>query len=254
MRVTFLGTGTSTGVPAIGCDCETCLSTDPRDKRLRVSVLIEHDGKNIIIDTSTDFRQQVLRIGLKEVDAVLITHCHADHVFGIDDIRPINIRMKRPLSFFANHMAWVGMRRMFGYIFEPSAYAGLPQIVPHIIAGPFSLFGLNVIPVEIIHGRLPVVAYRVNQMAYVTDCNFIPDEACEQLSDLDVLILDCLRYKPHPTHLHLDKTLEYIERLKPRQAFLTHMAHDIRHATLSAELPPGVELAFDGLSFEMKDS
>ncbi len=250
MRVTFLGTGTSVGVPAIGCECPTCLSDDPRDKRLRVSVLIEHEGKNIVIDTATDFRQQALRAGLKEVHAVLITHCHADHVFGIDDIRPLNFKVG-PLPFFANEIAWMGIRQMFGYIFKPNPYTFLPQIVPHTIAGPFSLFGLNVTPVEIIHGRLPVLAFRFDNLAYVTDCNLIPDAACEQLTGLDVLIIDCLRYRESPTHLHLDATLKYIDRLKPRRAYLTHMSHDIRHADLAPRLPDGIELAYDGLTFDL---
>jgi phosphoribosyl 1,2-cyclic phosphate phosphodiesterase len=249
MQVTFLGTGTSVGVPAIGCDCETCTSPDPRDKRLRVSLLIEHAGKNVLIDTSSDFRQQALRVGLKRLDAVLITHCHADHVFGIDDVRPLNYR-GGPLPFFANDLAWRGIRQMFGYVFRPPTLSSQPQIVPHTVVGEFSLFGLHVTPIEVIHGGLTVLAFRMNTVAYVTDCNLIPDASCEKLTGLDVLILDCVRYRPHPTHLHLDESLRYIERLKPRRAYLTHMAHDIRHAELAPRLPPGVELAYDGLSFE----
>lgn len=250
MRVTILGSGTSTGVPTIGCDCSTCLSDDPRDKRLRVSLLIEHDGKVIVIDTSVDFRQQALRVGLKKVDAVLITHCHADHVFGIDDIRPINFRVGA-LPFFANEIAWKGMRRMFGYVFDPQGYAAGPRIVPHTVDGPFSLFGLDIVPIEVPHGNLPVVAYRLNKMAYVTDCHAIPEEACEKLRDLDVLIIDCVRRKPHPTHLHLDESLRYIAKLKPKRALLTHLSHDIRHTEVSSQLPSGVELAYDGLTFEL---
>ncbi|MBX7220784.1 MAG: MBL fold metallo-hydrolase [Blastocatellia bacterium] len=250
MKVTFLGTGTSTGVPAIGCDCEICRSTDPRDKRLRVSLLIEHEGRNILIDTSADFRQQALRVGLKELHAVLITHCHADHVFGIDDVRPINQKVG-PIPFFANEIAWIGMREMFSYIFRPRGASSQPEIVPHTIYGPFSLFGLEIQPLEVIHGNLPVLAFRIGRMAYVTDCNLIPEAACEGLRDLDVLILDCLHYNPHPTHLNLEESLRYVAKLTPRHTYFTHMSHRVSHAGLSAELPSGVELAYDGLTFEI---
>ncbi len=246
MDVTFLGTGTSTGVPAIGCSCETCLSTDPRDNRLRVSLLIEHQERKIVIDTSTDFRQQALRVGLKSLDAVLITHCHADHVFGLDDIRPFN-HAQGPIPFFANEIAWAGLRRVFSYAFPREPRPGIPLIVPHTIGGPFSLFGLEITPIEVLHGKLTVLGFRFGNLAYVTDCNIIPELALAQLQGLEVLILDCLRYEPHPTHLHLEETLRYIALLKPQRALLTHISHKMHHARTSAQLPPGVELAYDGL-------
>ncbi len=198
MKLTFLGTGTSTGVPSIACDCETCTSDDSRDQRLRVSVLIEHAGQTIIIDTSTDFRQQALRHRLKHLDAVLVTHCHADHIFGLDDIRPLNFR-HGALGLYANERAWVDIRRIFKYVFEPSHFGGgLPQIVPHtVVAGaPFCLArDLEVTPLEVIHGKLPVIAYRFNDFAYATDLSEIPPATIEGLRDLDVLVLDCLRIK-----------------------------------------------------------
>src|SRR6266496_702744 len=213
MKLTFLGTGTSTGVPSIGCECETCTSDDPRDKRLRVSILIEHAGKSVLIDTSSDFRQQALRYGLKHLDAVLITHCHADHIFGLDDIRPLNFRYGA-LGLYANERAWIDIRRIFRYIFEPSHFGGgLPQVIPHtVVAGaPFCLgSALAITPLEVIHGRLPVMAYRFND---------------------------------HPTHLWVDRALEYIEKLKPRRTYFTHIAHDVKHARDSALLPDGVEFA-----------
>lgn len=250
MKLTFFGTGTSTGVPSIGCECETCTSDDPKDKRLRVSVLIEHAGKRVLVDTSSDFRQQALRYGLKRVDGVLITHCHADHIFGLDDIRPFNFRFG-PLGVYANRPAWKDIRRIFQYIFEPSHFGGgLPQVVPHIVeAGAQFYLGrhLCITPLEVIHGRLPVMAYRFNDFAYVTDLSEIPPAAKDGLRDLEVLVLDCLRIKPHPTHLYLERALEYVEELRPRRTFFTHIAHDIRHDRDSERLPSGVQFAYDGL-------
>lgn len=250
MKLTFLGTGTSTGVPSIGCDCETCISDDPRDKRLRVSILIQHEDQSVLVDTSSDFRQQALRSGLKHLDATLITHCHADHIFGLDDIRPLNFR-HGALGLYANERAWVDIKRIFRYIFEPSHFGGgLPQVIPHIVM-PGAAFclgrDLTITPVEVIHGRLPVMAYRFNDFAYATDLSEIPEATINALSGLDVLALDCLRFTPHPTHLWLDKALEYIERIKPRRAYLTHIAHDVKHGRDSSRLPPGVEWAYDGL-------
>jgi phosphoribosyl 1,2-cyclic phosphate phosphodiesterase len=250
MKLTFLGTGTSTGVPSIGCECETCTSVDPRDKRLRVSVLVEHGGQTVLVDTSADFRQQALRQKIKWLDAVLITHCHADHIFGLDDIRPLNFR-HGALPLYANERAWKDIRRIFQYIFEPSYIGGgLPQVLAHTVVpgAPFCLGrDLEVTPLEVIHGRLPVIAYRFNDFAYATDLNEIPPETLDALRHLDVLVLDCLRFKQHPTHLWLERALEYIAELKPRRAYLTHIAHDVKHARDSARLPNGVEFAYDGL-------
>src|SRR4030095_1137181 len=193
MKLTFLGTGTSTGVPSIACDCETCVSEDPRDKRLRTSILIEHAGKTILVDTSSDFRQQALRANIRRLDAVLITHCHVDHVFGLDDIRPLNFRYGA-LPIFANEIAWIDLPRLFQYIFKPTHFGGgLPQLVPHVIEpnSPFCIGkDLLVTPLEVIHGKLPVVAYRFNDFAYATDLNFIPEETIAGLQNLDVLVLD----------------------------------------------------------------
>jgi phosphoribosyl 1,2-cyclic phosphate phosphodiesterase len=253
MKLTFLGTGTSTGVPSIGCECETCTSKDPRDKRLRVSILIEHAGQSVLIDTSSDFRQQALRHGMKRLDAVLVTHCHADHIFGLDDIRPLNFRFGA-LGLYANERAWVDIRRIFKYIFEPSHFGGgLPQVVAHTVFPEASFClgpDLKITPLEVIHGRLPVMAYRCNDFAYATDLSEIPPATLDALGGLDVLVLDCLRFKEHPTHLWLDKALDYIQKLKPRRAYLTHIAHDVKHERDSARLPDGVEWAYDGLEVE----
>lgn len=252
MKLTFLGTGTSTGVPSIACDCETCLSEDPRDKRLRTSVLIEHAGNAVLVDTSSDFRQQALRANIRKLDAVLITHCHVDHVFGLDDVRPLNFRFGA-LPVFANEIAWIDLRRIFKYVFEPTHFGGgLPQLIPHTVYSnaPFCIGEIEITPLEVIHGRLPVAAYRFNDFAYATDLKTIPPDSMDGLRGLDVLVLDCVRIKPHTTHLCLDEALAMIEDLKPRRAFLTHLNHDILYERDSRLLPDNVRFAFDQLTVE----
>jgi phosphoribosyl 1,2-cyclic phosphate phosphodiesterase len=258
MKVIFLGTGTSVGVPMIGCECATCRSDDPRDNRLRTGLLIENEGQRLIVDISTDFRQQALRAGITRLDALLITHCHADHVFGLDDIRPINFR-HGPLDVYASHDTWRQLRKVFHYIFEAKYQGGgLPQITPHTINDEFEICGLRVLPVPVIHGHGEVTAFRFDngkhQVAFVTDCNLIPDESLDKLRGLDLLILDALRLKPHPTHLHLEQSLAYVEQLRPRRTLLTHMSHDINHRQISRHLPDGVELSYDGLAVELTES
>ncbi len=253
MKLTFLGTGTSTGVPSIACECETCLSENPKDKRLRVSILIEHAGKTILVDTSSDFRQQALRAKIKHLDAILITHCHVDHVFGLDDIRPLNFRYGA-MGVYANDIAWRDLRRIFQYIFQPTHIGGgLPQLIPHTVEhnSPFCIGkDITVTPLEVIHGKLPVIAYRFNDFAYVTDLKTIPQSSLEGLRNLDVLVLDCVRLKPHSTHLCLEEALAYIEDLKPKRAFLTHINHDILHDRESKLLPDNVQIAYDELVVE----
>jgi len=253
VKLTFLGTGTSTGVPSIACDCETCLSDDPRDKRLRVSILVEHKDKKVLVDTSSDFRQQALRAGIRHLDAVLITHCHVDHVFGLDDIRPLNFR-HGAMPIFANEIAWIDLRRIFEYIFKPTHFGGgLPQLIPHTVTpnAPFMIGeDVTVTPLEVIHGKLPVIAYRFNDFAYATDLNFISDETISGLQDLDVLVLDCVRLKPHSTHLGLNEALEYAERIGARRTYLTHLNHDIMYSRDSKLLPENVQFAYDELVVE----
>ena len=255
MKITFLGTGTSVGVPMIGCECEVCRSGDPRDSRLRTGLMIENQDHRLIIDVSADFRQQALREKIDWLDALLITHCHADHVFGLDDIRPINFR-QGPIPVYASETAWRGLRRIFSYIFEREHVGGgLPQLIPQVIEGEFETCGLQVSPVPVIHGQGEVMGFRFSDerasAAFITDCNLIPEESLDKLRDLDLLIIDALRYKPHPTHLHVEQSLAYIAELKPRHALLTHIGHDIRHAEASRRLPENVELAYDGLKIEL---
>jgi phosphoribosyl 1,2-cyclic phosphate phosphodiesterase len=212
--------------------------------------LIEHAGKTLLVDTSSDFRQQALRVGLKRLDAVLITHCHVDHVFGLDDIRPLNFR-HGAMPIYANETAWKDLRRIFQYIFNPTHVGGgLPQLIPHTIhhGAAFSIGpGFQITPLEVVHGKLPVVAYRFNDFAYATDLSEIPNETLEALRGLDVLVIDGLRFKEHPTHLNVERSLAYIDELKPRRAYLTHMNHEVLHARDSKRLPKGVEFAYDGL-------
>lgn len=250
MKVTFLGTGTSVGVPTVGCSCRTCLSDDPRDNRLRTSLLIEQGEYRIIIDASTDFRQQALRIGLQRLDAILFTHSHADHCFGLDDARPFMFR-HGAIPCFGTAITWEGLLRVYAYAFQTGSKSGVPKIISNRIEGSFNLFGLDVEPLTVIHGKLEVTAYKLGGFAYVTDCNVIPEETCERLAGIDTLVIDALRFKPHPTHMTVDDALRYVDILKPRRALLTHISHDIKHAETSSSLPAGIEIAYDGLQVDI---
>lgn len=255
MKITFLGTGTSVGVPMIGCECEVCRSSDTRDHRLRTGLMVENGDHRLVVDISADFRQQALREKIDRLDALLITHCHADHVFGLDDIRPINFR-HGPVQLYASENTWRGLRRIFFYTFERKHIGGgLPQLIPRVIEGEFEACGMRITPVPVTHGKVEVTGFRFNDgrasAAFITDCNLIPEESLEKLRGLDLLIIDALRYKPHPTHLHVEQSLAYIAELKPRRALLTHIGHDIKHKEASRHLPENVELAYDGLQIEI---
>jgi len=239
----------------IGCECEVCRSSDPRDNRLRTGLMIENHDHRLVVDVSADFRQQALREKIARLDALLITHCHADHVFGLDDVRPINFR-HGPIPVYANESAWRGLRRIFSYIFDREHIGGgLPQLIPQVIVGEFEICGLRVTPVPVVHGKGEVTGFRFSDghgsLAFITDCNLIPEESLEKLRGLDLLIIDALRYKPHPTHLHVEQSLAYIAELTPRHALLTHIGHDIKHAEATRRMPENVELAYDGLQVEI---
>ncbi|MGQ0737120.1 MAG: MBL fold metallo-hydrolase [Acidobacteriota bacterium] len=253
-RVTFLGTGTSHGVPMIGCACATCRSADPRDRRLRPSVYVAVDGgPSILIDTSTDLRQQALAHGLERVDAILFTHSHADHVMGLDEVRRFNVLQRSAIPAYADARTERDLRRTFHYVFDPPAEqgGGIPQIGLQAISGAFRVGPVEILPVPVLHGARPIVGYRIGSFAYLTDCSAIPDASWPLLSGLDVLVLDALRHRPHPTHYTVGQALEVVGRLTPRQAYFTHICHDLPHAATNAELPPGVELAYDGLQFDV---
>jgi len=252
MRLTFLGTGTSTGVPTLTCRCKVCTSTDPRDQRTRPSLLVEFDGRVVLIDTTPDFRQQALREKMERLDAVVFTHGHADHVLGLDDTRVFYFRQQVPLPIWADQRSMDTLRTIFTYIFNGTyKYGGVGKLDPHLIDGPFDLWGLKMIPVPVLHGDLPVLGFRFGQAAYVTDFSTIPETSLPLLEGLDVLILDALRHKPHPTHSNIEQSLALVERLKPRQALFTHIAHELGHEETNALLPPHVRLAYDGQRVEL---
>ncbi|MFB3920125.1 MAG: MBL fold metallo-hydrolase [Terriglobia bacterium] len=252
MRLTFLGTGTSTGVPTLTCSCKVCTSADPRDQRTRPSLLIEFDGRAVLIDTTPDFRQQALREKLHRLDAVVFTHGHADHVLGLDDTRVFYFREQVPLPIWADQRSMETLRQVFSYIFNGTyKYGGVGKVDPHRIEGPFELWGLRMIPVPVLHGDLPVLGFRFGSAAYVTDFSTIPETSLALLEGLDLLILDALRHKPHPTHSNIQQSLALVERLEPRRALFTHIAHELGHEATNATLPPHVRLAYDGQRVEL---
>jgi len=252
MRLTFLGTGTSTGVPTIGCKCPVCKSSDSRDKRTRPSVLLEANGRVVVIDTTPDFRQQALRQGMERLDAVVFTHDHADHVLGLDDVRVFYFRQQIPIPIYADSRTMGSIRRVYAYIFDQDyPYGGIAKLDPHVIDGPFELWGETLVPLTVLHGHLPVLGFRFGRTAYVTDFSTIPEATMPWLENLDVLVLDALRDKPHPTHSTVEQSLALVERLKPRRAFFTHIAHELGHEKTDAMLPPHVRLAYDGLTLDL---
>jgi phosphoribosyl 1,2-cyclic phosphate phosphodiesterase len=250
MNVLFLGTGTSHGVPMIGCDCAVCRSDDPRDSRLRPSLYLEcDDGMRVLVDTTPDLRQQALRYNLRQVDAVLYTHSHADHILGLDEVRRYNHMTRAPLPLYGDSATLEDLRRIFSYVFDPrsSKGGGVPDLRLNTIVGPFCLGRTEIQPLTVRQGGRPVLAFRSGGFAYLTDCNEIPDETMAQLHGLDVLVLDALRRKRHPTHFSLDEAVDVARRLGARQTFFTHCCHDLGHAETNASLPEGVALAYDGL-------
>jgi len=252
MKLKFLGTGTSAGVPILTCHCVVCSSADPHDKRTRPSVLLEYDERVVVIDTTPDFRAQALREGLERLDAVVFTHAHADHILGLDDTRLFYFRQKTPIPIFGDERCLATIRATFAYIFNGGqAYPGVGKLDAHCISGPFELWGLKLTPIPVLHGNMPILGYRFRDAAYITDVSAIPEASFPLLESLDVLILDALRHKPHPTHLSLDQALALVERIQPRRAFFTHIAHELGHAETNARLPAHVRLAHDGLELEV---
>ncbi|MGA7906937.1 MAG: MBL fold metallo-hydrolase [Candidatus Sulfotelmatobacter sp.] len=252
--LTVLGSGTSMGVPTLGCDCAVCRSSDPHDRRTRPSIALQFGGKAVVIDTSPDFYLQALREGLARVDAVFYTHTHADHILGIDDLRPLSYRHKPgKLPLYARPDAAAFLRKMFTYIFDADyKYGSLPQLELRPIDGPVELFGTRFEPVRLIHGESEIYGYRFGSAAYLTDHSEIPEPSFDQLQGLDVLFLDALRHKPHPTHSTVENSLRIVERLKPKRAFFTHICHDLGHEATNATLPRQVRLAYDGMKVEFE--
>ena len=250
MKITFLGTGTSHGVPMIGCDCAVCRSTDPRDARWRPSVFVETDGGDaLLIDAGPDLRSQALRFNVRRVDAIIFTHGHADHILGLDEVRRFNAIQKGTMPCYGDAATVSDIARMFSYVFDPDTPrgGGLPQLTLIAIDSPFRAGSQDIIPVPIFHGQRPILGLRIGSFAYLTDCSRIPDESWPLLEGLDVLVLDALRVKPHPTHFSLDEAVEAARRIAPRRTLFTPMCHDLGHAATTARLPQGMELAYDGL-------
>jgi phosphoribosyl 1,2-cyclic phosphate phosphodiesterase len=252
IELEFLGTGTSTGVPVIGCDCHVCQSDDPRDTRLRASVLIRVDGVNLLVDTSPDLRFQMLRSGARHIDGVLFTHMHADHTAGMDEMRRFNFMQQAWIPAWAPENAAKDLLERFGYAFRGDfpIFGLSPDLDLHVVKGtaPFDVAGVTVQPVPIMHGNLPVLGYRIGDLAYVTDVKTIPDASKALLQGLDVLVLTALRQKQHPAHMTIDEALAAIDELKPRRAYLSHVGHEMgRYVDVAPLLPEGVELALDGM-------
>lgn len=251
MKITVLGSGTSHGVPMIGCDCPVCSSSDPKNRRSRASVLIETGNTTLLIDASPDFREQALRARLTSLDAILFTHAHADHVFGLDDIRPLCTH--RAIPVYGNRETLAELRETFGYIFrETQRGGGKPRIeLREIDDRPVQIQDMSVVPVPLKHGTLNILGFRTNDFAYCTDCSAIPEESYGRLTGLRLLVIDALRYRPHETHFSLEEALQEIEKIRPEKALLTHICHDLDHAALERELPEHVAPAYDGLVIEL---
>jgi len=254
VRVTFLGTGTSHGVPMIGCDCAVCRSDDPRDRRSRPSIYVQtEDGCRILVDTTPDLRTQALREDIRRVDAIVFTHAHADHVMGLDEVRRFNMLSGRPMPMYADAQTLDDIRITFRYIFESDAPkgGGKPDIRLWTIGGAFSLGRQEIVPIPIHHGTRDILGLRLGRFAYLTDCNGIPYASFALLYGLDCLVLDALRHKPHPTHFTLEQAVAMARRIGARQTYFTHIAHDLAHAATCAALPSGMALAHDGLTIEV---
>ncbi len=251
--LTVLGSGTSMGVPTIGCQCAVCTSTDPHDRRTRPSVMVEWDGHRVLIDSTPDFREQAIRERICRLDAVLYTHAHADHILGLDDLRPLTFRATGRIPLYAQPPAADRIRHMFSYVFaDDYKYGGIAKVELHEFDGTIELFGVPFEPVPVLHGDAEICGFRFGTAAYLTDFSDIPERSMERLRGLDILFLDALRHKPHPTHSTVQNSLSIVERLQPQRAFFTHIAHELPHEATNATLPEHVRLAHDGLRLQFE--
>lgn len=249
MRITFLGTGTSQGVPVIACDCQVCASADPRDKRLRVAVLVETEGKVIVIDTGPDFRTQMLRAGVKHLDAVLLTHEHKDHVAGLDDVRAFNFKQQQAMDVYAHKRVHETLLREFYYAFGERKYPGVPLINLHEIENkPFTVSGIGIIPIEVMHYLLPVFGFRIGDFTYITDAKTISEKEKEKIKGSKILVVNALQKEAHISHFTLDEAIRFAAEINAERTYFTHMSHRLgKYEDVAGVLPPGVELAYDGL-------
>jgi phosphoribosyl 1,2-cyclic phosphate phosphodiesterase len=258
LHITVLGSGTSMGVPSLGCHCGVCESSDPHDNRTRPSLLLSRGDSHVVIDTTPDFRFQALRAKIDRLDAVVYTHGHADHILGFDDIRPYNMRQRAPIPIYASHETFVTLRRAFDYAFNSaSTISEVPQVAAHVIDGPFELLSARWTPIPAEHGPMSVLGFRVGGLVYLTDFSHLPDESKPLATGADDLILDALRDTPHPMHLTVAQALDLVAELRPCRAWFTHIAHDLPHAETNERFAragfPHVQLAYDGLSFEVHE-
>lgn len=252
-KLTVLGSGTSMGVPTIGCGCAVCQSPDPQDRRTRPSILIQYENHGVVIDTTPDFREQAIREGIRHLDAVLYTHAHADHILGLDDLRPLTFHAGGRLPLYAQEPALRRIEHMFSYIFAGEyKYGGLAQVELNLLDGPVEIGGVRFLPVPVLHGDSEICGFRVGSAAYLTDFSEIPESSMSLLDNLDILFLDALRHKPHPTHSTVENSVALVERIRPQRAFFTHISHDLPHAETNAHLPSHVRLAYDGLKLEFE--
>lgn len=253
MKITFLGTGTSQGIPVIACSCKVCQSKDPRDKRFRTSILLESDDQKIVIDAGPDFRQQMLRADVKHLDSILLTHEHKDHIGGMDDVRAFNYISKKPIDIYSDERVQQAVMREYPYVFSEYKYPGVPQMnLIRIDDRPFKIGDLSVVPVKVHHYRLPVYGFRFNDFAYITDANYISEESKEKLIGVKYLVINALRKEKHLSHFNLSEALKLISEISPRQGYITHISHQMGlHGEVSKELPAHTELAYDGLIIDI---
>ncbi|HXD92291.1 MAG TPA: MBL fold metallo-hydrolase [Bacteroidia bacterium] len=252
VKLTFLGTGTSQGVPLIGCECKVCQSADTKDKRLRTSVLIEHNNNTFVIDTGPDFRQQMLREKVKNLNAVIFTHEHKDHIAGLDDVRAFNFLQNRPMDVYATERVQNAIKKEFSYIFSDDKYPGIPKINLHTIdADKFTIDGTTFTPIEVMHHKMPVKGFRVGGISYITDANFISDEEKEKIKGSEIIIINALRKEEHISHYTFKQAIDLMFELEPKRAYFTHISHQLGlHKEVMNELPDWIELAYDGLTIE----
>ena len=255
MIITFLGTGTSQGVPVIACNCEVCTSADKRDNRLRTSILLEDKGKVIAIDSGPDFRYQMLRAKVQRLDAIVFTHEHKDHIAGLDDIRAFNYRQQGPIDVYADIRVEAALKREFYYIFEEHKYPGIPQLNLHNIGNePFNIGNINFIPIEVLHYKLPVLGFRINNFTYITDAKTVSDSEKEKIKGSKILVINALQKQSHISHFTFDEAISFAQEIGAEKTYFTHISHRLgKHQDIAKELPPGIELAYDGLKLDIQD-
>jgi phosphoribosyl 1,2-cyclic phosphate phosphodiesterase len=255
VKITFLGTGTSQGVPVIACECNTCISPDPHDKRLRTSLLLETESTTLVFDAGPDFRQQMLREHVTKLDSIILTHEHKDHIAGMDDVRAFNYKSKDAIDIYSEERVQKAIKKEYSYVFSEYQYPGVPKMrLNDIPDHVFNVAGVAITPVRVFHYRLPVYGFRIGNFAYITDANYIPEESKEKLYGVKYLVINALRKEKHISHFSLREAVDFIHEISPKKAYITHISHQMgRHADVTPELPAGIYLAWDGLSFTCDD-